>query len=489
MATPAGAQPPCAAITSTNNCSGESGDYTITTTAPVTLEPVNDRLSVEFPAGTTFGTFLAGDIRVNTVSVDLLTLVITDSKLDFAFPGPYIPAGFALVIEVDGVINGPAGTNNICLDYKLVCCDEVVFCCVPYTIVPAIETLGFHWDFSPTYAGLALDFIPPFKACGQDGFGHLEPVGWATDFNIILTADVAGCYPPCGNASMWFVLTACPEGEVITFDFDGTTFTLTAANLTDKVPLPNVIMPAAPTNIVWPAWIHFSSPGEYEICFYVECPAVVCGPGSAIVAERCLPMKAYQWKDAWKIPLFRKWNLISLPLVPLVDPPIADMLDAYMYKDQVLSIWHYDACGTGSWLMWPGGGLDEMVDGKSYWVRTTYNATSPPGTLLDGLWVWGTPKPVPPNSPSSYEVCTGWNMVGFTDSVAPFPSLGMWDANYLWNFWDTLFTFADYGAVTGWDPTIQQFWSYLPSFGWFPWLYLGEGYWISFERDGFIYPP
>jgi hypothetical protein len=80
-------------------------------------------------------------------------------------------------------------------------------------------------------------------------------------------------------------------------------------------------------------------------------------------------------------------------------------------------------------------------------------------------------------------------MVGFTDSVAPFPSLGMWDANYLWNFWDTLFTFADYGAVTGWDPTIQQFWSYLPSFGWFPWLYLGEGYWISFERDGFIYPP
>lgn len=500
MATPAGAQPPCATIVATNNCSGSTAQYTITYTSNVSIEPANDQISVEFPAGTTFGTFVTGDIVVNTFwNVDITKLVVTGTKLAFPWPAPYLPAGATVTIVINKVINGPAGTNNICLDYKLVCCPEVVWCCVPYTIIPAIETLGFHFDHSKTYVGLAEDFIPPFKACGQDGFGiYNATVGWMNVFDIILRADVPGCNPPCNNASMWFVLTACPAGETVTFIFDtlGTvggpfSFTLTAANLTTKIPLPNVLMPAAPTNISWEANLHFSSPGEYELCFYVECPAVVCGPGSAIVAEGCMPVKVHQWKDAWKIPLYRKWNLISLPLVPLEDPPIADMLNAYIFKNDVISVWHYDACGTGAWEMWPGGGLTDLVDGKSYWVRIVYNSTHPAGMPADGLWVWGTPKPVPPNSPSSYEVCTGWNMVGFTDSTGSpvFPSGGIPDSSYLWNWWDILFTFPDYGTVCGWDPIAQQFWSFQPGFGWFWWLYLGEGYWISFEHDGFIYPP
>ncbi|MGB6874370.1 MAG: hypothetical protein WBE46_09660 [Dehalococcoidia bacterium] len=373
------------------------------------------------------------------------------------------------------------------------------FCCIAYTIVPAIHELGFHFDFSPTYVGLAEDFIPPFKACGQTGFGHPEAgVGDVTDFDIILRADVAGCAPPCTNATMWFVLTKCPAGEVITFDFDGATFTLTAANITDpetKIALPNVIMPPPTPDFVMPAWIHFSSPGEYELCFYLECPAVPCLAGVQIVAEKCLAAKVYQWKDAYKIPLYRKWNLISLPLVPLVDPPIADMLKAYMWEKDVMSIWHFDQC-TDEWYVYPTPGADQqaltdLVDGKSYWVRIVYNSTHIAGSPADGLWTWGTGKPVPPASPSAYPVCTGWNMVGYTETtwIAGFPGAGMWDANYLWNWYDLILAWADYGTVSGWDATTQTWWSYLPSFGWFPWIGLGEGYWISFEHDGMIYPP
>ncbi len=493
IATPVGAQP-CATVAATSNCAGATATYTFNFLSPVSLTPGNDRLSVDFPTGTTFGTFVAGDILVNGNPVAIATIVKTGSHLDFAVPGlALIVAGTPITLVVAKVVNGPAGTNNICLDYQLVCCDPVQFCCVPFTVVPAVSTLGFHVDFSPTYIGLAEDFIPPFKACGQAGYGHPEPgVGDVTDFNLILRADVLGCAPPCTNATMWFVLTACPAGETVTFNFNGTTFTLTAADLGLVKGLPNVIMPPPPPDVVWPCWIHFSSPGEYEICFYLECPAVICGPGSAIVAEECFPFKAYQWKEAYKIPLYRKWNLISLPLVELADPPIADMLNAYMYKSDVISIWHFDQC-TDKWAVWPTPGtgqeaLTNLVDGKSYWVRIVYNSTHPAGMPADGLWTWGTPKPTPPASPSSYAVCTGWNMVGFTDSTAPPLGLGMADFNYLWN-WFSPFGVPEYGTVCGWDPVFQQFWSFLPTFGWFPWMYLGEGYWISFDHDGTIYPP
>jgi hypothetical protein len=467
-------------------------------------------ISVEFPAGTTFGTFVAGDITVTWLgvhNVDLTKLVIDGAKLMFPWPAPYLPAGQPVTITIQNVINGPAGTNDICLNYKLVCCAPVVFCCVPYTILPAVAELDFTFDFSPTYWGLAEGFIPPFKACGQDGYGTLNAtVGWLTDFDIILYQKVPGCYPPCANATMWAVLTQCPAGEVVTFSFNLThNFTLTAANLTEKLPLPDVpVLPSLTTVpfISWPAQIHFSSPGKFEICFYLECPAVTCGPGAAIVAEECMPCSVHQWKEAVKIPLFRKWNLISLPLVPLVDPPISDMLDAYIWKADVLSIWYYDRCEnypTGTWYVWPTPSgtqkaLTDLEDGKSYWVRLSYNSTPgyQPGDFADGLWTWGTPKPTPPAGPSAYEVCEGWNMVGLTGYET-----GIWgwgfsitDWAYLWNWFD-LVGMPEYSGIYGWDAIFQQWYSLPAAWGPYllPWLYDGEGYWISFNHDGFVYPP
>jgi hypothetical protein len=227
-----------------------------------------------------------------------------------------------------------------------------------------------------------------------------------------------------------------------------------------------------------------------------------------------MPFKVYQWKEAQCIPLYRKWNLICLPLVPLVDPPIEDMLDAYIYKNDIMSIWHYDRCEdypNGQWYVWPTPtgtqeALTELVDGKSYWVRIKYDATNPPGTPASWLWTWGTPQPTPPASPSAYDVCEGWNMVGLTGYAKwtwcpPCPEPPPWcrwgsqikDEDYLWNWFE--FGWPEYSGIYGWDPNgfwgpgPQAWWSVTPVCNWLPMLYTGEGYWIAFEHDGTIYPP
>jgi hypothetical protein len=123
----------------------------------------------------------------------------------------------------------------------------------------------------------------------------------------------------------------------------------------------------------------------------------------------------------------------------------------------------------------------------SYWVKVEYSHTDPllaPGLSVGGLWVWGTPKPVPPNSPSAYPVCTGWNMVGLTGYDLAL--LGTTDdGTYLWNWVTPL----SYGAIYGWNATTQMWWSLLPDANALPNLQTGEGYWISFAHDGMIYPP
>jgi hypothetical protein len=494
-------------------CAGKQSIYDITDiTLPVTLIGGTDSLSVTFPVGTDLSSVDNTDIYIyshwyitGTIVTNPTDVTITDNYLEFVVPvnGIFwlnIPAGTDIDITVSDVVNPPAGDYCLFVDYKLACCDPVDFDCVPYTVVPAIATLGFHYDFSPTYTGLAEDFIPPFKACGQECYGtYNSSVGWLTDFDLILREDVPGCAPPCASADMWFELTACPAGETITFNFDGDWFILTALDVGKNFTLPNVAL-SSPVNISWPCMIHFSSPGEYELCFYLECPEVPCAAGKQIVAEKCMPCKAYQWKEAHEIPLYRKWNLICLPLVPLVDPPIDDMLDACTFKDEIMSIWYYDRCEDypeGQWYVWPTPdetqeALTELVDGKSYWVRVVYNSTHPAGQYVGPLWTWGTRQPTPPASPSAYAVCEGWNMVGLTGYGD-----GWWtkirDEDYLWNWFDN--GWPEYGGIYGWDPNgytwagPQAWWSVTPVGNWLPKYYTGEGYWISFEHDGTIYPP
>jgi hypothetical protein len=257
-------------------------------------------------------------------------------------------------------------------------------------------------------------------------------------------------------------------------------------------------------------WLHFSTPGDYEICFYLECPAIPCGAGKATIADECLPAKVYQWKDAENIPLFRKWNLISLPLVPLEkDVPIEDVLASLPDADTLFwGVYLYDpALLPGDpWLVYGPGqdSLDTLIDGVSYWVKIEYShtdLTKQPGDPVGCWWVWGTPKPVPPDSPSAYPEYTGWNMVGITgydDGTGPPLGAGLGpttDQLYLWNWW--VGGAAQYGAIYAWDPdgtatTIKQSWySMLPTTGPhnLPDTRTGQGYWISFQHDGMVYPP
>jgi hypothetical protein len=224
------------------------------------------------------------------------------------------------------------------------------------------------------------------------------------------------------------------------------------------------------------AALHFSSVGSYQICLYAECPEVPgCDPeASDIIAEKCLDVEVHQWKDAAKITLDEKWNLISLPLVPFdtdIDAILAALPAAGLA--QLVSIWNYDGC-TGEWFVHGNGqsSLTDLEDGKGYWVRMTY----PMASTYD-LWVWGTEKPMPPAAPAEYAVCEGWNMMGFTSLTA------MDIDDYLWN-WGTPDPVV-YDWVEG-DWTAQG-WA-LRSFTGDD-FYPGQGYWVAFPADGMIYVP
>jgi hypothetical protein len=287
----------------------------------------------------------------------------------------------------------------------------------------------------------------------------------------------------------WFQVTKCPVGEVITFNFQGGTYVLDSTDITTPVTKYALVFPGwAPPDVVEAAWIHFSSPGDYEICFYLECPAVPCLAGAQIVAQECLAAKVYQWKDAGKMYLDEKWTLVSLPLVPF-DTSItnmlkslpANLLDTIATNDELLGIYYYDRTGcpdVGTWKVYGNGqtSLSTMEDGKSYWVRMTYPFVAGVDTPYT-WWVWGTALPMPPASPKQYPVCKGWNMLGFTSLLD-----GLVD-NYLWNW------APGSSVVYGWDDTGDAFaekWDYIaPGNN----LVTGEGYWAAFTSAGYVYVP
>jgi hypothetical protein len=488
-----------ATVTLSNDCAGKTGvTYTIDFDAPVTLLPVNDMISIEFGAGTTFGFTTESDITVDGDAVDDIdAVVITGTKIEFAIPAAHaiINPTDAVQVIVSKVKNpGVAGDYELGLDYDLACCAGVTFDCAEYTIVPAISTYGLFWDSSPTYdADIAFDFVPPFKVCGQDEFGGYDLGGkFLNYFDLYLMPTLVGCAGPCGgtNVTMTLTLTAAPAGSNVTLDWNATGVynLLIDDDTTTELDLGDFLLGFNDT-LIWNNAIHFDAVGDYQICVEVICPggAPVCPDCSSedtVVASKCFDIKVYQHKTAVKIDLFRKWNLISLPLVPLEDPnPIEDVLAAYSDPDMILSIYYYDRC-TDTWSVWGNGqsSLATLEDGKSYWVKVEYSHTVPalaPGTPVPGLWVWGTPQPVPPNSPASYPVCDGWNMVGLTGYDDGTFLTQILDSAYFWNL--------TYGQIYAWDGLNQAWKSELGAS--LADLQVGEGYWISVAGAGTIYPP
>jgi hypothetical protein len=175
------------------------------------------------------------------------------------------------------------------------------------------------------------------------------------------------------------------------------------------------------------------------------------------------------------------WNLISLPLIPF-DTDIADVLAAMNRSDQLKSVWYFDQCedpapDLGKWHVYDAttgtGDLNTLEAGKAYWFLMLspgdagYDASAFPVSL----WVFGTEAPMPPDLQSSYDLCKGWNMVGFrsVEEMAPQDYLGTFDP-------------SEYGAIYGWDSYLQD-WIANPDK-----LVPGRGYWIPFSVAGAIHP-
>jgi hypothetical protein len=173
------------------------------------------------------------------------------------------------------------------------------------------------------------------------------------------------------------------------------------------------------------------------------------------------------------------WNFISLPVVPF-DTSIESVLASLAFPYDLISVWYYDRC-EDEWLVYGNGNttfktLTTMEAGKAYWVRMRYpeeqhSDPSVSGSYPHALWVFGTKAPMPPDLPSSYDVCEGWNMVGFRSVEAMAPE------DYLGNF-----SPSEYGAIYAWDPYLQN-WITNPNK-----LVPGYGYWIPFSAAGAIRP-
>jgi hypothetical protein len=501
VAMPAAAQNTCnGTVEMTNDCAGEEATYTINFTVPVTLTPGNDLLSFTFGAGTSLAD--VGDVDITVNATPVTGSVKAAEHIEFPVPAGlgFVMAGTNLTVVIDDVVNPAGGTYNLTLDYKLVCCDAEDFCTIEYTIRPAEAVYGLGIDFSPTYPGIAEDFVPPFKACGQNSTGQnyttvFNASGdgvWWSPFNLTLEVVTPGCDVPCENATLFIDLIASPTAAAVaSLNITGSyADVLVALNSTvHNATLDDFLVLNETYDMDMPSLAHFDTKGDYTICFTFTCPGhpagscetdPPCVAGAAdIIAEGCYDFSVYQWKEAYKVTLDEKWNLISLPLVPLIDPPIEDLLASIVAADraQIDSIWYYDNCAdvaeADKWSMWPGGGLTDLVDGKAYWLKVMPYYQGDCGNIT--WWLWGTEKPMPPAAPAQYDVCEGWNMVGFLGTAANV-------SDYLWN-WG-----APTPVVYGWNHGCfaDQTWVLKTASDA---LELGQGYWMAFAADGAVYVP
>ena len=507
---------PVADVVVDPDCACAEAAYNISFNTSASLTEGTHSVCVEFPAGTTVPdefdedtVFISVDGNAH-VAVFPEEITVTGTTVCFIVPISFI-AGEILVEFTED-----AGIENPCVadDYSLFVWTDRAPDSTPlegeYEIVPEDSVFGFLFNFSPTYPGLKLGFVPPFKACGQNdttpegieaGFNTTwgpdfgGQAGYFDQFALILTALIEGCDAPCDEAEVWFELVSIPEDEEMHLYLGTGNYTLDVCNITKDVGefdastdwyIDDALTLAYNTTEIYPGLLHFSSPGTYTIGIYLECPEATCSPGG-IVASKTQSFVVHQDKDAAKIILEEKWNLVSLPLHPF-DTSISSLMAAWDLDNmapagvsELLSIHYFDQC-TDTWSVYGNGqtSLSTMEAGKSYWVRMVY----PAGQYT--LWVWGTARPMPPEAPAVYTMCPGWNMFGFT-SLLDKPA-GDAGNGYLWN----------YGTMTNPDPLVY---SWLNNGDWTTagWhlvdvvtvaedMLVGQGFWGYFPSGGVIVP-
>jgi len=198
----------------------------------------------------------------------------------------------------------------------------------------------------------------------------------------------------------------------------------------------------------------------------------------------------------YEVELLRGWNLISLPLIP-EDPRVVTLLEGM--EGIVDKVWTYDAA-TGEWTYvayneyneeWVGD-LENMVDGKGYWIYMTAETT------LSGIGY----EMIPAATLPAYPVYAGWNLIGFKTydlseddviELACMPGglyLNSYFAEHLGSFWQmmspdmAIWNLLPQKGFTTYNAEFAEF-GFKPLF---ESLTPGEGYWIYVTEDGTIAP-
>jgi len=486
MATPVSADVTAADVTVDPNCAGQVAEYTISFNISASLTEGVHEICITFPDGTTVpATYEDGDITVEGADVFADEITVDGNTVCFLVPLHITAADNPVVVvftDDAGIINPPAGEYTLDVSTSRAP-DETPVASNPYDIAPAESAYTFLVDFGPTYPDIAEDFVPPFKACGQNDSGqayNTTYIGdvWYDQFDLIFATDgIPGCDTPCDEVTISVALVAAPEGSTVDLVVNSTTYALDlVVNPDDDL---DVVVLAEDIEVIWPSLLHFDTVGEYTLCFYADCgaPPPCSEAEGGVIVTKCYDFDVHQWKDAANVPIDEKWNLISLPLVPF-DPDIENMLASLPAAAlaNLVSVWNYDR-PDNEWLAYsPNGAADTLAtieDGKAYWFRMIY-----PMTPTYCWWVWGTEMPSPPAGPAEYPVYLGWNMAGFTSMTA-------YDAAvYLWNW------AAPTPVVYGWtqgDWNVQG-WDLVDVAGAED-LVPGQGYWMAFPADGAIYVP
>ena len=315
IATPATATVSQPVVVLTGNCACMPGIYNITFNSTTSLTEGVHCVCIEFPAGTTIpatGTVWSdGDITVNGIPVFGAEVTVTGTEVCFLAPVDIAAGQVSVVFTANACILNPCTAGMYRLGvYTCREPDSTRVLSAPYIIAPCYSSYGFVWDSSPTYPGIAANFVPPFMACDTHAFSlTFEPY-------------LQGCNPPCASpVDIVMALVASPQFPCVHSDpVARVTLNLTgpagswAGILTwneceDDEPLEVTIyddMPlAANTTYTWQGLIHFDTVGEYTICFKAVCPTGVADPYAPpavpgeenILFQRCFGSDGDQWLD------------------------------------------------------------------------------------------------------------------------------------------------------------------------------------------------
>lgn len=297
------------------NCACMPGTYNITFSTTASLTEGVHCICVEFPSGTSIpatGTaWNNGDITINGISVFGAEVTVDGTEVCFLAPVDFAAGQISVVFTANAGILNPCTAGKYRLGVRT--CrepDSTTVLSAPYIIIPCYSSYTFVWDSSPTYPGIAENFVPPFRVCETHAF------------NLTFEPYTQGCSAPCASpVDIVMTLIAAPQfpcadldpAAEVTINLTGPAGiwagVLTRNECEDDEPLEVTIyddMPlAANTTYTWQGLIHFDTVGEYTICFKAVCPAGAADPCGSPVApgeetvlfERCFGSGGDQCSD------------------------------------------------------------------------------------------------------------------------------------------------------------------------------------------------